>query len=125
MSEDTVEARSRRTIGLTQQGKEALATVKAKGWFRTEMGVFKAAVAYAIANGLQETTEGSFTTGWNLGSLDPEGDFEQTCKALLDVDDDPWDRIRRLADAGIRKLASDAAAAEVPSEVFGFAEEAL
>lgn len=113
------ESRSRRTIGLTQPARDALEEIQRQGWFATEAGAFKTAVAYAIARDVPETAGGQFTTKWNVGSLDPDGDFAETCRILLDTDD-PWDRIQRLGDAGLREMANRMRISEVLSDVVDF-----
>lgn len=107
---------SRTTIGLTSTGKKALDVLWDKGWFTTRDSAFKAAVAFAVANGISPTASGSFETVWNVGTLDRNGDFRETISLLLERQD-PWDDIQRLGDAGLRKLAEIAPAADVPTEI--------
>jgi len=107
---------SRTTIGLTSKGKQALDVLWDKNWFSTRDSAFKVAVAFAIANDIPKTEGGSFETVWNVGTLDRNGDFRDTISLLLN-DDQPWDEIQRLGDAGLRKLAELAPAADVPTEI--------
>ncbi len=92
-----------------------MTVVMDKKWFATNSGAFKAAVAYAIENDLPATVGGSFSTKWNVGTLDKSGDFSATIAQLLDVRN-PWDVIQGLGDAGIRALAERAPVADVPTE---------
>lgn len=110
------EESGRVTIGLTSPGRDALDRLMEKRWFTTKDAAFKSAVAYAIANDIPETAAGSFTTVWNVGTLDRNGDFRSTVALLLD-DDQPWTHIQNLGDAGLRILAEKAELADVPTEV--------
>jgi len=105
------------TIGVTEQGAEALDALLRRGWFSTEMAAFKAAVAYAVANDIPPTSEGRFKTTWNTGSLDKNGEFIDTLVLLLGPQR-PWDQVRRLGDAGLRHLAARLDSADVPTELF-------
>jgi hypothetical protein len=113
--DDATGVSSRSTIGLTAAGERAMEVLMEKKWFATNSGAFKAAVAYAIASGVEPTVGGSFKTIWNVGTLDKSGDFSATIAQLLDVRD-PWDAIQGLGDAGVRALAERVAIADVPTE---------
>src|SRR6266496_1549378 len=71
------------TIGVTEQGAQALERLLARKWFSTDMAAFKAAVAYAIANGIPPTSDGRFKTTWNRGSLERNDDFIEVISLFI------------------------------------------
>ncbi len=107
----------RNTIGLTAEGRGAMEQVMSAGWFSTNGDAFKFGVAFALALSLQPTPDpAAFSTIWNKGTLDPE-DHLATLVGLLSPCDDPYDRIRRLGDAGLREIVKRNLHFGLPSEI--------
>lgn len=104
------------TIGLTPDGRQALETLMTRKWFGTEAAAFRAAVAYAIANDIKPTETGPFDTKWNIGTLDSRGEFIGVIELVVGTSR-PWDRCRRLGDAGLRAMAERAEVVELPTEL--------
>jgi hypothetical protein len=105
------------TIGVTEQGAQALERLLARKWFSTDMAAFKAAVAYAIANDIPPTADGRFKTTWNRGSFEGKDDFIEIMTLFIGTNR-PWDQVRRLGDAGLRQIAKKLDSADVPSDAF-------
>lgn len=114
MTEQDVTTPSRTTIGLTSAGKAALDRVLDANWFSSGDSAFRTAVAFAIAHEIPRTAEGPFETVWNVGTLDREN--FRGLVALILGDEQPWEQIQRLGDAGLRVLAKMADDVDVPSE---------
>lgn len=107
----------RTTVGLTPEGRDALSQVMAAGWFSTDRDAFKYAVAFALAGEIAPTPDpATFSTIWNRGTLDPD-DRLATLVSLLSASDDPWDRIRRLGDAGLRAMVKQNLHVGLPTDV--------
>ena len=117
-ADEVAESSSRVTIGLTAKGADALNALMAKNWFgRNNYLAMQMAVAFAIANDIPMTTEGSFTTIWNIGTFDKTGEFKSTIGIFID-DSNIWDAIQRLGDAGLRVIETRLSSASFPSEIF-------
>jgi len=113
---DDTQVSSGSTIGLTQQGRDALDVLEAKKWFANGVAAFRVAVTYAIANGVEPTTSGSFGTVWSVASIDREGDFKPVVE-LLAGSSLTWDAIQRLGDAGLKAMARESSAATLVKDV--------
>lgn len=105
------------TIGVTDAAEEIIHRILQRGWFGQEMNVFKAAVAYGIANDIPPTSSGRFATKWNIGTLDRTGEFIDVV-SMFHGDSRPWDYIRRVGDAALKAIEPRIERAEVPSELF-------
>lgn len=113
MSEES--GAQRATIGLSWEGKTALASILDKKWFNTGEAAFRTAVAFAIARDVPPTQGSSFTTTWNVGTIDRH-DFKALIDVVLERQVD-WDEVQRLGDAGLREIARLAAYGDYPLQV--------
>lgn len=114
---ETTEREDLGTIGVTEAAEEIIYRILERGWFGHEMTVFKAAVAYGIANDIPPTATGRFATKWNIGTLDRSGEFIEVV-TMFYAEARPWDYIRRVGDAALKAIEPRINGAEVPSEIF-------
>ena len=122
MSQSHEEQGDLTTIGVTEEGSRVIEELKKREWFATGEAAFRSAVTFALANNLEPSSTGSFSTTWNIGTLDRDGAFIRTLQPLLNPNR-PWDQIRRLGDAGLRVFGSRLDTANVPSDLFASVSE--
>lgn len=117
MRQQSEESADLTTIGVTEEGGRVIDELKKREWFATGEAAFRSAVVFALANNLEPSSSGSFSTTWNIGTLDRDGAFMRTLEPLLKPSR-PWDQIRRLGDAGLRVFGSRLDTANMPSDLF-------
>ena len=92
-------------IGLSEQAGEHLQIVKDQGGFNKDNDVYRLAVAVAIAEELEPTSEeASRTTKYSIGGLDPDNSLVSSVKYLRNELDRPVAYVERLAEAGLAHL---------------------
>ena len=104
-------------IGVTPAADAVIQQLIERVWYSSEMGAFKAAVAYGLANGLAPTEGGGFQTKWHVGGLDRSGELIEVVSMFYDGER-PWDYIRRIGDAALKHLQPRIEMADVPSDLF-------
>lgn len=96
------------TVGLTAEGRAALAEIMATGWFRDEVDAYRVAIALALSKGL--VTDESRLTGvetkFNVGTLNRNDEVRQLLSRLGPEGTRPIEYAERLADAGLRFLST-------------------
>lgn len=97
------------TVGLTAEGRAALAEIMGTGWFRDEVDAYRVAIALALSKGL--VTDESRLTGvetkFNVGTLNRNDEVRQLVSRLgPEGTTRPIEYSERLADAGLRFLAT-------------------
>ena len=105
---ESTEEKGKVTVGLTDEGTAALNRVMETGWFQTEMDAYKVAIAMALARNIDVRAPlTGVTTKFNVGSLDRDGKLARAVRVLGSENTaSPFDYAERLADAGIRVLAT-------------------
>lgn len=97
------------TVGLTAEGRAALAELMTTGWFRDEVDAYRVAIAVALSKGLvtDESRLKGVETKFNVGTLNRRDEVRQLLSRLVpEVSDRPIEYAERLADAGLRHLAT-------------------
>ena len=95
----------RTTVGVSSEGERCLALLMSRGWFDKELSAFRVAIAYALAHQLPPTEQATYTTKWNKGSLEQQGDMLADLITQFYDTERPYDLAQSLGDAGLRALA--------------------
>ena len=104
----TPDEKGRITVGLTADGDAALKRLMETGWFQVEMDAYKVAISVALARGIDVRGPlTGVTTKFNVGGLDRDGKLARAIRMLgSEKTVSIFDYAERLADAGIRVLAT-------------------
>jgi hypothetical protein len=96
------------TVGLTNDAHEKLSEIHESGEFDQKMDVYRFAIALALFRGADPglSRQGSWTTVFNVGSLDQDGGVFTAVATLrsADLDEPVWRTAERLAAWGIEEL---------------------
>ena len=96
------------TVGLKSEAHEKLKELKESGEFGEMTDAYRFAIALALFKGADPggARSGTWTTVFNVGSLDPDGSLFTAVETLRnpDLDEPVWRTAERLADWGIEEL---------------------
>ena len=98
----------RKQVGLTDDGKAAVATLTERlGWFAEAQEASRFALAYAIREGVEEgSVTGSLETRWSADGFDPTGEIRTIIRAVYPENATPVRLMEHLIDEGLRRIAA-------------------
>ena len=104
----------RRQIGLTDDGKVAVARLTDKlGWFEEAQDAGRFALAYAIRAGVGPgDTSAPVETRWSPDGFDPSGEIRALLRAIYPDTAMPIRLMEYLIDEGLRRIATKIDAGE-------------
>lgn len=92
-----------KTIGLTDDAKQVLATLMAEGVFKEETDVAKLAIAHAVGVGMRPEAATNVGTKWAVGNFDATGLLQDLARTHM-PDVEPTRALRDLVNAGLSDL---------------------
>ena len=107
------------TVGLTKMAHDKLKRLKNDGHFGELQDAYRFAISLAIAQGIEPSSvssEGSRTTIFNVGTLDPDQSIRIAIKAIYPEDcktESSYKIAERLAEWGVNELATKAERGEI------------
>lgn len=98
----------RKQIGLTDQGKAAVAKLTDElAWFDEAQAAGRFALAYAIREGIEPGhTEAAVETRWSPDLFDPSGEIRTLVRAMFPDTTSPIRLMEYLIDEGLRRIAT-------------------
>ena len=97
----SIKSEDKTSVGVSSSGQDVLSNMISLGWFASELVAFESAVCFAIKCDLNPSTDGSFPTKWNKGSLSEIVSLVET----YFQSETPVRLVERLGDAGLLALA--------------------
>lgn len=95
------------TIGLTNEGRQAIEKLMARNWFAEEMEAAKFGLALSVSEGLTPSVITRGDTKWNVGSFDNDGFFKALISAVYLGTDTPYKVMEYLINAGLERVAKE------------------
>ena len=105
-------------VHTSKSGDETSSLLIDKGWFRDSIDVFRSALAYALANGIEpkvDTPSGGKT--WNAGSVDKDGAVTKVL-ALHGYKERPMATAEGLVEMALEDIGKRVRKGESLSQIF-------